>query len=334
MEKTKVLISILNWNKADETLACLASLDTERSVPGAELTVQVIDNGSRAEEVALLEAGIRGKDVVLLKMPENLGFTGGHNVSMQQAIQDGYDFIWLLNNDATVSPGTLQKLLAEMASSPKCGAASPIIRHSEDDAGIEGCVNLHDWGLRKTSWVRSIPECEKIQATKPESVWLIGTAILFRIAALKDTGLLDDRLFAYFDDNDIGVRLAAAGWHNRCVFDASVFHEAKEPGAQRPLYYHYLMQRNQMLFWHKNTPAPFRRFLWLKLLDTALHNANRLQQRGLREQSDATLLGAWDFISGRFGAPVLGRPIPFFLRLACKASAMRNRKLLARQALA
>jgi hypothetical protein len=94
------------------------------------------------------------------------------------------------------------------------------------------------------------------------------------------------------------------------------------------LYYHYLMQRNQMLFWHKNTPARFRRLLWLKLIDTALHNANRLYARGLYAQGDAALLGGWDFIVGKFGAPKLGRSVPLPMRLACKLSALRNRQKL------
>lgn len=326
--KPKVLISILNWNKAEETLACLSSLETEKAIASADVQIAVIDNGSRPEDFATLTNGIKSGDVALVRMPENLGFTGGHNVSIQQAFREDYDFVWLLNNDATVLPGTLDKLLKAITSIPACGAVSPIIRHSHDEASIEGCVNLHDWKLRTTVWLRSIPESEAVQANAPESVWLIGTAILFRTAALRQTGLLDDRMFAYYDDNDIGARLSAAGWHSRCVFDASVIHAAKEEGSQRPLYYHYLMQRNQMLFWHKNTPAKFRKLLWLKLLDTALHNTNRLHARGLRAQGDAALLGAWDFIVGNFGAPKLGRSVPFFLRLLCKVSALRNRKKL------
>lgn len=328
MKKPRVLISILNWNKADETLICLSSLKTEKPIESAEVQVVVIDNGSERADFAILERGIKGSDVTLVHMPENLGFTGGHNFAIQKAFDDGYDFIWLLNNDAMVLPGTLEKLLETMRSEPRCGAASPVIRHSHDEASIEGCVNLHDWKLRTTVWMRSIPECKAKQIAAPESVWLIGTAILFRTAALQDTGMLDDRMFAYYDDNDIGARLSAAGWHSRCVFDASVTHAAKEEGGLRPLYYHYLMQRNQMLFWHKNTPLGYRRFLWLKLIDTALHNANRLHARGLYAQGDAALLGAWDFIVGKFGAPKLGRSVPFPMRLACKVSALRNRKIL------
>jgi GT2 family glycosyltransferase len=328
MKTSKVLISILNWNKADETLVCLASLKTEKTVESAEVQIVVVDNGSEPADFAILENGVKDSDITLVRMPENLGFTGGHNFAIQKAFDEGYDFIWLLNNDAAVLPGTLEKLLVTMHSESVCGAVSPVIRHSHDEASIEGCVNLHDWKLRTTIWMRSIPECKVKQISDPESVWLIGTAILFRTAALRDTGLLDDRMFAYYDDNDIGARLSAAGWHSRCVFDASVTHAAKEEGALRPLYYHYLMQRNQMLFWHKNTPARFRRLLWLKLIDTALHNANRLYARGLYAQGDAALLGGWDFIVGKFGAPKLGRSVPLPMRLASKLSALRNRQKL------
>ena len=43
----------------------------------------------------------------------------------------------------------------------------------------------------------------------PGAIFLVGTAIMFRVQALREVGLLDERLFAYFDDNDIGTRLHA-----------------------------------------------------------------------------------------------------------------------------
>jgi len=328
MSKPKVLISILNWNGASKTLKCVRSLKGEASLVDAEVTVLVIDNGSSRDDAAQLAPAAANGDFILKCLPENIGFTGGHNVSIGIAIEEGYQYIWLMNNDATVVPGALCQLVAVMEEDDRCGAVSPVLRDADDGETIARCVSTHDWRNRTYQRITSIEEARKIQERQPTSVWLDGTAILFRTDALKDTGPLDDRLFAYYDDNDIGARMSAKGWLNRCAFDASVIHENRKSVAEYPLYLSYLLQRNEMLFWYTNTPPAFRRLLWLKLVDKALFEANRLYLKGYKAHGDAALVGLHDFLRGKFGAPAYNRKVPWFLKGACKLSARFNAKKL------
>lgn len=322
----KVLVSILNWNKSRLTLECVASVLADCAQVDADVTVLVLDNGSQSDDVSVLDLAQKGAGFTLQKLPQNLGFTGGHNVSIRRAIADEYDFIWLLNNDATVMPGAFGKLIATMESVPECGAASPVVRASDDTEFIASCLSTHDWEKRISNRTSAMQEAQRIQNQQPEAVWLVGTAIFFRVEALRQVGVLDDRLFAYYDDNDIGARLSAAGWHSKCVFGASIAHDTRRSNAHHPLYFYYLMQRNEMLFWLENTPSKFRRRLWLKLIDTALFDVNRLYRAGLKAQGDAALLGVNDFIWRRFGKPHLDRKAPLALRLACMLSARLNEK--------
>jgi GT2 family glycosyltransferase len=317
----KVLISILNWNKAQQTLVCLDSLKGELNTHFCQVTILVIDNGSAVEECSLLESKVHERGFLFKRLPNNIGFTGGHNIAIELAIDEKYDFIWLMNNDALVEPGALAELLAAMRNNPRCGAASPVIRWQDDELSLAPCIGTHDWMIRSCNRISSIQEAQRMQIEHPETVWLVGTAIFFRVEALIDVGLLNEDMFAYYDDNDIGVRLSARNWHSQCVFTTSVIHEAKGKGENLPLYTYYLSQRNELLFWHENTPAKFRRFLWLKLIDNGLFDVNRLYQRGLKRQGDAALLGILDFICLRFGAPNLDRKVPYILRLACRISA-------------
>jgi GT2 family glycosyltransferase len=328
MRKPKILISILNWNGARKTLKCVESLKDEAALPDADVTMLVIDNGSRQEDVAQLVPAAEGGGFLLKRLPENLGFTGGHNVSIEIAIEEGYDYIWLMNNDATVVPGALRELVSIMENDNRCGVVSPVLRDADDHETIARCVNIHDWSNRTYQRIVSIPEARKVQAENPASVWLDGTATLIRIEALKETGPLDDRLFAYYDDNDIGARMTARGWYNRCAFDASVIHENRKSIAEYPLYLSYLLQRNEMLFWYTNTPPAYRRLLWLKLVDKALFEANRLYLKGFPAHGDAALIGLYDFLRGKFGPPAYDRNVPFFLKVACKLSARFNAKKL------
>lgn len=326
--RAKVLISILNWNRAQKTLQCLESLRDQRAVTQSDVIILVIDNGSRADDIAQLEAGMAGHDAILKRLPVNLGFTGGHNVAIDTAKKEGYDFIWLLNNDATVMPGTLEELVTVMQGEPQCGAVSPVLRDIDDGTTVARCINTHDWTKLKDRRIVSIEEGKRFQAEHPEATWVDGTAVLFRVAALRDTGPLDDNLFAYYDDNDIGVRLAAKGWFSQCAFDATVLHDVKKLYEEFPLYMVYLLQRNELLFWQKNTPAGYRRFLILRLLDRALYDANRLYRNGWTKQADTTLIAVSDFFNRKFGGPSYDRKVPLLMRAACAISALYYRRKL------
>lgn len=313
----RVLVSILNWNKAAVTAQCLAAL--EQSEWGdAQVDIIVIDNGSSEAEYAQLKTVPRGSRTSIVRLERNLGFTGGHNITLAKAIDEQYDFIWLLNNDAIATPTTLAALMQVMGDDTRCGAVSPVIYSGEGVAHNNAWGVTHDWRHRVNLWIASEEQSRQYHETRPADICLTGTAVLFRVQALREVGVLDERLFAYYDDNDIGTRLAHGGWLSKVAFDSKLLH-ADRPNAIQPQYFFYLMARNDMLFWHKHTPATYRKLLWLKLVDGALFNVNRLRAKGLQKQSDAALLGVSDFIGGRFGAPELNRRASLPLRLICRA---------------
>jgi GT2 family glycosyltransferase len=328
-KRPKVLVSILNWNGAHKTLHCLTSIKDEQATTSmvADVTVLVIDNGSRPDDLAQLQAGIPAF-VTLKTVPGNLGFTGGHNIAIASAIAEGYDFIWLLNNDAEVVPGTLLQLVNEIMRDSRTGAVSPVLRDSADRSTVMRCVNTHNWIDWESNRIVAFDEARRLQDQEPASVWLDGTAILFRVKALEQTGPLDDRLFAYYDDDDIGTRLARKGWHSRCVFDATVYHDVRRTYEEYPPYLVYLLHRNHMLFYYKHTPAAYRRMLYLRLVDKALFEANRRGDRGLPAQRDMMLLATEDFLRGRFGPPKLDRKVAWWISALAGMSARRNRQKL------
>ena len=105
----KILISILNYNGKEDTIACLKSLDNLRI--GENLVqVLVIDNASR-EEVHEADLTLKHIPVALIKNKDNLGFAGGHNVGLRYAIEKNMDYVMILNNDTVVHENLLIELL-------------------------------------------------------------------------------------------------------------------------------------------------------------------------------------------------------------------------------
>src|ERR1041385_1636497 len=120
MHQPRVSIVILNWNSDQVTLDCLLSLQ-KIDYPNFEMVV--VDNGSvDGSPAKLLE---KVPEIRLIQNPTNLGFAGGCNVGMRDALHRGTDYILLLNNDTIVAPDFLSQLVRIAESDEKIGAASP-----------------------------------------------------------------------------------------------------------------------------------------------------------------------------------------------------------------
>lgn len=315
-ERQTVVISVLNWNSAAVTLDCVRSVLALPPLAEVRTELVVVDNGSQPADAEALAAGLAGLPVQLLRLPANLGFAGGHNVAMRAALERGVDFIWLLNSDACVTGDSLQRLLALMAAQPRCGAASPLIVRLGKPEVIDFAGAAHDWARLDSQRPLELPAAQALARQRPRDLWVVGTAILLRAAALREVGLLDERYFAYYEDDDICARLAAAGWHSAMAFDAQVEHACFEGVIfDRPPYYFYLMARNAFRFWGGHAPAGQRRWLRLRLLESWLFMANRLHLQGLAAKREACLLGIYDGLLGRAGRPELQRRTPWPLRL-------------------
>lgn len=313
-KNVSILISVLNWNSSIATCKCVQSLLALNKSSQAKTSIFIIDNGSNKEEWILLASKLTSADVDLFPLEKNLGFAGGHNISIKHALKYDFDYVWLVNSDAVVRPDALEKLIKKMESDPRCGAASPLILALEDETTIDFCGARHDWLNSTSVSCTSIAEALEMEKNYPDEMWLMGAAIFLRTKALKEVGLLNEKLFAYYEDNDICARLSKTGWKNIMVFDAVVLHShPKSRAHEKGTHYFYLMARNSFFFWLKHTPKKYNRLLRFKLIDRALLMANRLHYQGLKSKCTACLLGILDAQLGRSGAWNLNRKSPLFM---------------------
>lgn len=322
-----ILISILNWNGSADTIACVSSLLALENPDAHRMNIVVIDNGSRAEQWQALQIGLRDKDVQLVREEVNLGFAGGHNLALQLALDQRYDYAWLFNNDAVAKPDALTSLVRLIDGDAQCGAVSPLVLSRDDESVIDFCGAMHDWPNLSSISSTSLAQTREMEARHPQAMWLMGAAIMLRVAALRQVGLLNHAYFAYYEDNDICARLSVAGWTCRMALDSVILHShpvlrMRDKGA----YYFYLMARNSFKFWFEHTPVPYRSKLRLKLIDKTLLMANRLHNHGWIDKRDACLLGIYDGQKGVGGLWNLARQVPLSVALLRRARWPNHRK--------
>lgn len=116
----RVLVVIVTYNGLAWLDRCLGSLRRSQ----LPLEVVVIDNGSTDGTPAAIAD--RFPEVQLIQPGENLGFGKGNNLGLTQALQEGYDYAFLLNQDAWIEPDTVAHLVAVQQQHPSYGVLSPM----------------------------------------------------------------------------------------------------------------------------------------------------------------------------------------------------------------
>ena len=126
----KVGIVISNYNGWQDTLVCLDSLQKQTFT---DFEVILIDDASPNDSVAQLQNKLP-PNTVFLPQEKNVGFAAANNIGMRRALADGCDYALLLNNDTSVHPDFLEKLLAETPEKP---AKDPLTVNYAEEAAKE-----------------------------------------------------------------------------------------------------------------------------------------------------------------------------------------------------
>jgi GT2 family glycosyltransferase len=203
-----VAVVVLNWNRREETLACLESLE-KADTDGAAIIV--VDNGSEDGSVAAIRE--RFPDVRVIALAENRGFAGGNNQGIRAALADGAKAVFLLNNDTVVAPDFLGPLLSTANSFEAVAAVSSVTMRMDQpellDAAFLSVYFGH--GIVWHYGVNAMPGEGFDQAREIEAG--IGSAMLLLADALDEIGLLDESYFAYHEEVEWCFRARKAGFH-------------------------------------------------------------------------------------------------------------------------
>lgn len=213
MTPGKVSIVILNWNKWEVTGRCLESL---RQLDYPDFEVILVDNASDSPPPDRLISIIPG--TILLRNSANFGFGKGNNPGIRLAMDNGAEFIWLLNNDTLVMPDTLTLMINKISSDNTLGATGCELWDMEQRRMLAyggGKVNLR----RFYTINFTVPTSDR------ELDYLTAASILLRAEALEQSGLFDEKFFMYWEDVDLCLRLRLHQWQLAVAAGARVLHE-------------------------------------------------------------------------------------------------------------
>lgn len=246
MVKNEVVVVIPNWNGTDSISDCLASLQSQTQ----NTEIIVVDNGSVDGSVEIIKSEF--PSVKLLEQSKNLGFAGGVNVGIKQAINDGFEYVALFNNDAVADKNWLKNLVECLNNNKSVGIATGKLIDSQKQ-------NLDSTGDYYTTWGLPYPrgrgEPVGDQYDQTTDIFAAsGGASLYRVEMLKQIGLFDEHFFAYYEDVDLSFRAQLAGWKVKYVPAAEAYHQIGASSQKIKGFTTYQTMKNLPAVGRKNVP--------------------------------------------------------------------------------
>lgn len=262
MSKPKVSIIILTTNALSMTKEQLKDIE-KLDVKDVDCECLVVDNGSHdGSQEELPKLKLPNMKYKFIESGANLGFAGGNNVGIKDAINRGYDYVILMNNDLILPRDIVTKLVDFMEKNPDVGVASPKMyfakgyefhkdRYKESEKGNviwyaggiidrENVYSLH----------RGVDEVDKGQFDEIEDTdFANGATVIIRREVIKKVGYLDSSFFLYWEDADFSEKVKRFGFRVVYYPKTCMWHKvsASTGGSGSPTN-DYFLTRNRVYF--------------------------------------------------------------------------------------
>ena len=239
-------IIIVNWNGGSLLTRCVETVVS--SSPGVTYEIVVVDNASEDDSLAQLRASdvaalmIANQQLRIHNNSENRGFGAANNQAF--ALTDS-PFVFLLNLDTEVPPGTIDKLMDKLDADPSIGACGPKLLNTDGSLQVSVFFNpprvwhtflsqlwlyhllprrMRGELLLGWHWKHDRERCVPM---------LGGAAILARRKMIDEVGGFDERFHMYAEDNEWCWRITNSDWRLMFVPEAVVLHHGAHSSKKR-----------------------------------------------------------------------------------------------------
>lgn len=225
----RVLVIVVSYNGMQWLDRCLGSVCTKSAVMGpkdVQADLFVWDNDSTDGSADFVAANYPGAKLV--RSAENLGFSKPNNKGFEYAVKHGYDYVYLLNQDAWLETGALDKLVAAAQANPDYAVLSPLqmkdgYKELDKLFSIRYARALRALGMTKPSVIPGEASVSQIV----QLPFIMAAHSLVRVEAIRKVGPFDEDLFPFYGQDDdwcnraryhglkIGIVPHARGVHDR-----------------------------------------------------------------------------------------------------------------------
>lgn len=218
---------VLSFNSKRYIETCVRSLVQSFDSCGLDGEIFVVENGSIDGSVEILR-GLQaevGPRLKVFYLPMNTGTTRSRNLALREARGQS---VLILDSDAYMNAPALRAMLDYQRQHPRAGMVAPRLIYPSGKFQLS--VDTFPTLARKAQRYFAL---RQLEAREPPSAagpvdYAISACWLLSSAAIKATGLLDERIFYSPEDVDYCIRLWRAGYQVHYFPEVSVVHDAQE----------------------------------------------------------------------------------------------------------
>ena len=220
----KICTIIVSWNFEKWLKPCLNSLRNA----ALQSTVLVIDNHSTDKTCAIIKADY--PEIILIENNENLGFGKANNIGLRYAVENNYDFVFLLNQDAWIETDTLDKLIDAAVKYPQLGIISPL--------HLNGSGKELDFGFSTYSGLKTKAEATNISEEIVTCKFINAAFWLLPVAVIKKIGGFAPIFPHYGEDVNYAQRVRFHQLKIGFVPDALAYHDRESRTVGRKQFFY------------------------------------------------------------------------------------------------
>ena len=235
MARRTLLAVILNWRTPEMSLrAAEAALV---AMEGIEGELVIVDNASGDGSVETIRDHVRAQGwsrVRVIASPVNGGFGAGNNIGIRAGLSTGEraDYVYVLNSDAFPEPDAIRVLMDYLEDHPHVGFAGSFIQGPDGEAHLTAfrfpSVAGEFEAAARTGPISRLLAHRRVPMEIPSISrrvdWVAGASLMMRGHVLDRVGLFDENFFLYYEETDLCLRAARAGWITHYVRDSRVVH--------------------------------------------------------------------------------------------------------------
>lgn len=229
MVNPRLSVVVLNWNGWRDTIQCVESL-LDPVLRGLARLI-VVDNSSTDESVNKIRDYLKRSGIpflqideeeiddllrveipamVLLTAKRNGGYAAGNNLGIRLSLKIvDLEYIWVLNNDTTVEPGSVEALIRCADSNPQVGIWGSTLIEEAGSLRIAGGARYYPL---LTISKRVIIKATQKGSANPKLDYISGAAMLLSRKMIEKVGLLAEEYFLFFEELDYTCRVKRAGY--------------------------------------------------------------------------------------------------------------------------
>jgi GT2 family glycosyltransferase len=214
-----VAVVVVTYNRAGLLLRMLGAVAASERRPDA---VIVVDNASTDHTKTVLDGARdahRDLPLQVIRPEENLGGAGGFHLGVQAAYEQGFDRIWLMDDDVLPAPdclGVLMEVDEDCLMAVREDTSGRLVEKAAVTFDLRNPLRLKP----KTAMVETAYGERSAMPDKVEIENVAFEGFMVRRRVVEEIGLPDPGYFIFYDDVDYALRARRAGFHIWAVRDA------------------------------------------------------------------------------------------------------------------